>query len=75
MRITLFIMVVFFVGFVVFRSLRLRDLYAIFLEAAVSTSVVMIVIGFAGLFSWTGSTLGVRPDKGTGCASASSAFS
>ena len=48
-----------FVGFVVFRNLRLRDLYAILLDAAVATSVVMMVVGFAGLFSWTGSTLGV----------------
>lgn len=48
-----------FVGFVVFRNLQLRDLYGIFLEAAVATSVVMVVVGFAGLFSWTGSTLGV----------------
>ncbi len=48
-----------FVGVVVFRTLRWRDLYAVFLDAAVATSVVMIVVGFAGLFSWTGSTLGV----------------
>ena len=48
-----------FVGFAVFRNLRPRDLYAIFLDAAVATSVVMMVVGFAGLFSWTGSTLGV----------------
>ena len=34
--------------------------------AAVSTSVVMIVVAFAGLFSWTGSTMGVmdRVTKG-----------
>jgi tripartite ATP-independent transporter DctM subunit len=54
-----------FVGLVVFRNLALKDLYAIFLEAAVSTSVVMIVVGFAGLFSWTGSTLGVMDRSAT----------
>jgi len=48
-----------FVGLVVFRNLRLRDLYQVFSEAAVATAVVMIVIAFAGLFAWTGSTLGV----------------
>jgi tripartite ATP-independent transporter DctM subunit len=48
-----------FVGFVVFRNLRPRDLYGIFRDSAVATSVVMIVVGFAGLFAWTGSTLGV----------------
>ncbi len=48
-----------FVGLVVFRNLSLRDLYEVFLGSAVSTSVVMIVVALAGLFSWTGSTLGV----------------
>ncbi|MBI2217980.1 MAG: TRAP transporter large permease [Candidatus Rokubacteria bacterium] len=48
-----------FVGFVVLRNLALADLYHLFLDAAVATSVVMIVVSFAGLFSWTGSTLGV----------------
>jgi tripartite ATP-independent transporter DctM subunit len=47
------------VGVVVFRNLGVRDLYDVFLDSAVATSVVMIVVGFAGLFSWTGSTLGV----------------
>jgi tripartite ATP-independent transporter DctM subunit len=48
-----------FVGIAVFRNLSLRDLYEVFLGSAVSTSVVMIVVALAGLFSWTGSTLGV----------------
>ncbi|HEU5319446.1 MAG TPA: TRAP transporter large permease subunit, partial [Methylomirabilota bacterium] len=47
------------VGLAVFRNLSLRDLYAIFRDAAVASAVVMIVVGLAGLFSWTGSTLGV----------------
>ncbi len=47
------------VGMVVYRTLGWRDLYGIFREAAVSTAVVMIIVAFAGLFSWTGSTLGV----------------
>jgi tripartite ATP-independent transporter DctM subunit len=48
-----------FVGLVVNRTLRLRDLYGVFRDAAISTAVVMVVVAFAGLFSWTGSTLGV----------------
>ena len=48
-----------FVGGVVLRSLGWRDLYEVFRDSAVSTSVVMIVVALAGLFSWTGSTLGV----------------
>ena len=48
-----------FVGVVVFRNLSARDLYEVFRDAAVASSVVMIVVAFAGLFAWTGSTLGV----------------
>ena len=47
------------VGFIVYRNLRWSDLYEAFRGAAVATSVVMIVVAFAGLFSWTGATLGV----------------
>ena len=35
------------------------DLYETLRDSAISTSVVMIVVAFAGLFSWTGSTMGV----------------
>src|SRR3989338_10766905 len=48
-----------FVGLVVYRNLRLQDLYETFRDAAVASAVVMIVVAFAGLFSWTGSALGV----------------
>lgn len=48
-----------FVGLAVYRNLGWRDLYEVFRDAAVSTSVVMVVVAFAGLFSWTGSTLGI----------------
>ncbi len=48
-----------FVGTVVYRTLGWAELYEVFRDAAVGSAVVMIVIAFAGLFSWTGSTLGV----------------
>jgi tripartite ATP-independent transporter DctM subunit len=48
-----------FVGVVVTRTLRVADLFTTFRDAAVGSAVVMIVIAFAGLFSWTGATLGV----------------
>jgi len=48
-----------FVGLVVYRNLGWKELYGVFRDAAVSSSAVMIIIAFAGLFSWTGSTLGV----------------
>ena len=34
-------------------------LYGIFRDAVLSSAVVMFIVAFAGLFSWTGSTLGV----------------
>jgi C4-dicarboxylate transporter, DctM subunit len=49
----------FFVGFVIYRSLTLETLYGIFRDAVLSSAVVMFIVAFAGLFSWTGSTLGV----------------
>ena len=48
-----------FVGLAVYRNLGWRDLYEVFRDAAVSTSVVMVVVAFAGLFSWAGSTMGI----------------
>ncbi len=48
-----------FVGLVVSRNLGWRDLYEVFRDASVSTAVVMVVVAFAGLFSWTGSTMGI----------------
>ena len=48
-----------FVGLVVYRSLTLKALYEIFRDAVLSSAVVMFIVAFAGLFSWTGSTLGV----------------
>ena len=41
-------------------------LYGIFRDAVLSSAVVMFIVAFAGLFSWTGSTLGVM-DKTSAC--------
>jgi tripartite ATP-independent transporter DctM subunit len=49
----------FFVGLFIYRNLNMKMLYEVLRDSAVSTSVVMIVVAFAGLFAWTGSTLGV----------------
>jgi C4-dicarboxylate transporter DctM subunit len=48
-----------FLGLFVYRSLTLQTLYEIFRDAVLSSAVVMFIVAFAGLFSWTGSTLGV----------------
>lgn len=49
----------FFVGVIIYRNLNVKILYEVLRNSAVSTSVVMTVVAFTGLFSWTGSTLGV----------------
>lgn len=48
-----------FVGLFIYRNVNVKMLYEVLRDSAVSTSVVMIVVAFAGLFAWTGSTLGV----------------
>lgn len=47
------------VGLFVYRNVTLRILYEVLRDSAVSTSVVMIIVAFAGLFAWTGSTMGI----------------
>ena len=46
-------------GAVIAQNLNFGTLYEVLRDAAVATSVVMVVVAFAGLFSWTGSTMGV----------------
>jgi tripartite ATP-independent transporter DctM subunit len=47
-----------FVGALVYRTLTWRMLYGTLRDAALSSAVVMIIVAFAGLFAWAGSTLG-----------------
>jgi len=42
----------FFVGFFVYRQLKLRDLPKVFIRAAVTTAMVSGIIGVAGAFGW-----------------------
>jgi len=46
-------------GLVVYRSLSFKDLYQILVDANQTTAIVMLIIAFAGLFSWAGSTIGI----------------
>jgi tripartite ATP-independent transporter DctM subunit len=48
-----------FVGMVVHRSIGVRDLYAIFREAAEISAVIMIILGLAGIFSYSVNTMGL----------------
>lgn len=47
-----------FVGAGIYRTIGWRDLYAILVDAAISSAVVMFIVGFAGLFAWAGARLG-----------------
>jgi len=47
------------VGLFVYHNVSLKMLYEVLRDSAVSTSVVMIIVAFAGLFAWTGSTMGI----------------
>ncbi|MCX5809617.1 MAG: TRAP transporter large permease [Proteobacteria bacterium] len=48
-----------FIGFFIYKTLTFKMLYGIFRDSLLSSAVVMFIVAFAGLFSWTGSTLGV----------------
>jgi tripartite ATP-independent transporter DctM subunit len=50
---------------VIYRELHLQDLYDLLRDAVLSSAVIMFIVAFAGLYSWTGSTLGVM-DKFSG---------
>ncbi|MBR1672454.1 MAG: TRAP transporter large permease [Fretibacterium sp.] len=47
-----------FVGVFVYREIRLRQLWAIFVEASVSSAVIMFIMGCAGAFTWILTTSG-----------------
>lgn len=46
-------------GCVIYRSLTFREIYRILVDASESSAVVMLIVAFAGLFSWAGSTIGI----------------
>ncbi len=48
-----------FVGFVVYRTLTVRDLCEMLVEAGELSAVILIVIALASIFAWSTSTLGI----------------
>lgn len=48
-----------FLGFVIYRSLTLKETYTILVEASEASAIVLLIVAFAGLFSWAGSTIGI----------------
>jgi C4-dicarboxylate transporter DctM subunit len=48
-----------FVGVVVYRSIRVRDLFGLMRDAAETSAVIMMVVALAGVFAWSLSTLSI----------------
>jgi tripartite ATP-independent transporter DctM subunit len=48
-----------FLGVIIYRSLTLKAIYQILVDAGESSAIVMLIVAFAGLFSWAGSTVGI----------------
>jgi len=46
-------------GVLVYRTLSIRLIYRILVDAAETSAVVLLIVAFAGLFSWAGSTIGI----------------
>jgi C4-dicarboxylate transporter, DctM subunit len=49
----------FFVGAFIYGNVTIKLLYEVLRDSAVASASVMIITAFAGLFAWTGATLGV----------------
>ncbi|MCS6766196.1 MAG: TRAP transporter large permease [Candidatus Protistobacter heckmanni] len=48
-----------FVGMIVYRTIKVRDLFIIFREAGEISAVILLVVALAGIFAYALSTLGV----------------
>lgn len=48
-----------FLGCVIYKTLSFKDIYKILVEASEASAVVLLIVAFAGLFSWAGSTIGI----------------
>jgi len=46
-------------GTVIYRTLTFKGIYSILVDASETSAVVMLIVAFAGLFSWAGSTIGI----------------
>ncbi|WP_439574225.1 TRAP transporter large permease [Phreatobacter sp.] len=48
-----------FIGFVIYRTLTLRDVYEMLVEAGELSGIILIVVALASVFAWSLSTLGI----------------
>ncbi len=52
----------FLLGFMIYRTLTLKTGYQILVDASETSAIVMLIVAFAGLFSWAGATVGILDD-------------
>ncbi|TVT57868.1 MAG: TRAP transporter large permease [Azoarcus sp. PHD] len=48
-----------FVGMVIYRSIGVKDLFRLLIDAGELSAVVLMIIGVASVFAWAGNTLGI----------------
>jgi C4-dicarboxylate transporter, DctM subunit len=48
-----------FVGIVIYRSISVRDIYRMLVEAVEVSGIILVVIAFSGVFAWAINTLGI----------------
>ncbi len=48
-----------FVAMVIYRSISFRDMIFILVDASVTSSVIMFIVAFAGIFTWATSVIGI----------------
>ncbi len=48
-----------FIGFFVYRSMTLRDLYEMMVEAGEISAVILVIVALASVFAWSTATLGI----------------
>ena len=48
-----------FVAVVIYRSVSWRDMVNILVDASVTSSVIMFIVAFAGIFTWAASVIGI----------------
>jgi C4-dicarboxylate transporter DctM subunit len=46
-------------GVVIYGTLDLKTIYRILVDASEASAIVMLIVAFAGLFSWAGATVGI----------------
>ncbi|MFT5728667.1 MAG: C4-dicarboxylate transporter DctM subunit [Desulforhopalus sp.] len=48
-----------FLGLVIYGTLSFKKIYQILVDASETSAIVLLIVAFAGLFSWAGSTIGI----------------